>query len=158
AGFLLNGDDDAEEVCLRDRNAFIELAASFADRHADRLCLDDGAKFRLHWLVGFDSDHLQAIEQWEAGPYAAHDDVDSVHKGMEEFRFAALLQVREQPAWNTEGAGEGSAKRRQQAEAGEEYDDEKHEADRAGNQHELLFRPGQAGEPDTLVDRQFGLP
>ena len=41
AGALLNGYDDAEEVGLRDRHAFVELEAGFAERHADRLGLDD---------------------------------------------------------------------------------------------------------------------
>ena len=56
----------------------IELGAGLADRHADRLRLDDRAELAAHRLRRFAGDDLEAVEQRQARLDAAHDDVDGI--------------------------------------------------------------------------------
>ena len=63
-----------------------------AERHADRLGLDDGVEFAAERLGRVGGDHLDRFEQRQAGLDAAHDDVDGVGSAAQEFLLAALLQ------------------------------------------------------------------
>ena len=60
---------------------------------------------RLDRLRRFGGDHLQAVEQRQAGLDAAHDDVDGVRKSVEKLVLAPLLEKRQQPARQAEAAG-----------------------------------------------------
>ena len=146
--------DDAEEIRLRHRHVLVELAAGLAQRHADRLGFDDGAEFGLHRLRRLGRDHLQAVEQRQAGLDAAHDDVDGVGEGVEEFRLAPLLQERQQPARQAEGAGKAERGGDEQAGA----DDQSRPGTSTTpmprrDQQELPLRPVQAGLRDAHRER-----
>src|SRR3954454_1323406 len=59
ARFLLDADDDAEEVGLGDGHALVELDDRVADRDAERLRLDDGAELGLEGLLRLVRDDAQ---------------------------------------------------------------------------------------------------
>src|SRR3974377_841604 len=78
AGSLLNADDDCKEVGLRNRNMLVQTIAGLSQWEADGLRLDDAAELALEGLGRFVGDHSNAVQEWQAGLDAAHDDVDRV--------------------------------------------------------------------------------
>ena len=145
----MHRDHDAEEVRLGERHALVELEASFAERQADGLRLDDAAEFAAHGLLGVGGDHLEIVEQRQAGLDAAHDHVDGVGKDVEKARFPPLLEERQQPKGQPAAGGEGKADRRQQAGAGRQHQHERANAESAGGQQEAAGRPGQSRLSDA---------
>src|SRR5262249_42921480 len=105
----------AEEISLGYRNAFIQLGAGIAERHADRLRFDDRAKLTADRFRRFGHNDLQAVEQWQTGLDASHDDIDSIGKAVEEFRFPEFRQKTQNPKWNAATRGETKPQGRQQA-------------------------------------------
>ena len=129
AGLLLDRHGDAEEIGFRKRHAFIEFAAGLTQRHADGLRVENGAEFGFQRLRRFGRDHLQAVKQRQAGLDAAHDDVDGVREGIEKLRFAALLQIGQEPARQSESAGKAKGQCNDRAGAEQDSQQEQNRAD-----------------------------
>ncbi|MGY4412655.1 hypothetical protein ACVWW4_004391 [Bradyrhizobium sp. LB7.1] len=143
----------AEEVGLGQRHAIVEPRAGLAERHADRLGLDDGQKLAAQRLGRVGGDDLDRFEQRQARLDAADDDVDSVGQRLQELGFAAILQKAQPPARQTEAAGKGEAGGAEQAAADEQGGCEQHARHDGGDDPEFLRRPVEAGLRQANTER-----
>ena len=107
-----------------DRYALVELEAGVAERNADRLRLDDPAKFAADRLGRLGGDQLETVEQRQARLDAAHDHVDGVGQGVEKTRLAPFLEKPQEPKRQTASGRKGKRERGQQAGAGRQRDQE----------------------------------
>jgi hypothetical protein len=94
-----------------------------------------------HGLLSVGGDHLEIVEQRQAGLDATYDHVDCVGKNVEKARFPPLLEERQQPQRQPAAGGEGKTDRRQQASAGRQHQQECANAESAGGQQEAAGRP-----------------
>ena len=99
ARFLLDVDDDDEEVGLRHRHPLEQLARRASPSgHAQRLGLDDvrGTRTATGSSASCDDD-AEAVAERHAGADAAHDHVHGVRQLLDELLDAALAQEAEDP-------------------------------------------------------------
>src|SRR3984957_11412481 len=131
----------------------IELLTGVTERNADRLGLDDTAELATDGLFGLVCNQLEAVKQRQAGLDATHDDVDCIGKIFEEIGFAPLFEERQQPARYPESSRKGKTQAGQQAQAEEKRQHKSDKSKGAGDDEELLLRPGQARLLDADVQR-----
>jgi hypothetical protein len=141
ARLLLDRDDDAEEVRFRERDTLVELRAGLADRHADRLGVDNCAELALERLGRVGRDDAQAVEERQAGLDAAHDNVDGIRKGRDEFVLAPLLEETQHPEWQAERPGKSHGERSNESGVEQRANPKSDRAEDGCGYEETLLRP-----------------